>query len=200
MRETKQSKAKKLAVKNYEEQKELLTQQGYTEENATMSVQKIYLMMLVVPAPIIFIFWNIYAYVWNVKWGAIPFQILTAHLISVPVHEFLHGLGWSLFCKNGFKSIRFGMIWEHLMPYCNCKEPLKFHQYLIGTLLPLTMLGLLPSIIGIIFGNYNIFLFGILGIIAAGGDMAICLGINKYKKALFLDHPTECGYIAFLLP
>lgn len=41
-------------------------------------------------------------------------------------------------------------------------------------------------------------IFWFFGVIAAGGDMAIILNLLKYKDGIFLDHPSECGFIVFI--
>ena len=71
------------------------------------------------------------------------------------------------------------MMRSSLTPYCNCTEPLGKYQYLMRALMPLMLLGIMPSIIGIISGNYGILCFGMAGIIFGGGDMAISIGMHK---------------------
>ena len=121
-------------------------------------------------------------------------------LLSIPVHEGLHGLGWVGGCKNGWKSIRFGVMWSSLTPYCNCKEVLSVGRYYTGLLMPVTVLGLLPAAAAVITGSAALLAFGLVNILLAGGDLAIGLIIRKYigKPALLLDHPSECGCLAFL--
>jgi hypothetical protein len=58
--------------------------------------------------------------------------IILVILIGIIAHEFLHGLGWSYFTRNGWKSIKFGVMWEMITPYCHCEEPLKMKPYRFG--------------------------------------------------------------------
>ncbi|MPM97600.1 hypothetical protein SDC9_144775 [bioreactor metagenome] len=37
----------------------------------------------------------------------------------------------------------------------------------------------------------------LLNILCAGGDITIVLLAFKYKDAIFIDHPTDCGFVAF---
>ena len=91
------------------------------------------------------------------------------------VHELLHGLGWSLNCKNRWNSIAFGVMWSSLTPYCHCKKPLSFSSYSMGLYLPFCILG--------------------LGLFAV--SMIIPYYLLKHKNGLILDHPTDCGLISF---
>ncbi len=61
---------------------------------------------------------------------AIGFAML---LLSIAAHELLHGLGWSRYAKNGWKSIKFGVNWKFFTPYCHCNEPLQLNHYRIGS-------------------------------------------------------------------
>lgn len=194
----KKDKGKQGIIENYEKQKALLKQKGYEEYNAIIPIGKAYAMTFILAAPLVILFFIIFISMWGFEWQPMSLRFLLCVIISVPIHELAHGLAWSLFCDEGFKSIRFGMMWSSLTPYCNCKEPLGLYQYLIGALTPLMLLGVIPSIIGIIIGNYSVLCFGTMGIVFGGGDMAISLKMRKCRNALFLDHPTKCGFIAFL--
>ena len=59
----------------------------------------------------------------HLKYLAIlPLIILISGII---IHELIHGVFFAFFAKNGFRSIKFGILWKMLTPYCHCKEPLK---------------------------------------------------------------------------
>ena len=144
-----------------------LEQQGYVRKNATISILKANLMMLVTSLPVCILLGLLYALVNVVRretafsdFSGIVFWL--AMLISIPVHEFLHGLGWVSSCKNGWKSIRFGVMWSSLTPYCNCKEPMDVKSYFRGLLMPFAVLGLLPSIIAIAVGNVILLAIGLV--------------------------------------
>ena len=199
-KEKKISAAKQLAIENYKYQTEYLTRQGFAVQEMLISILRANLMAVVLSLPFIITFGYAFVTIWNKKAEAIPLSLLILCLLSIPVHELLHGIGWSFFCKNRFKSIRFGVMWSSLTPYCACNEPLGFWPYLVGGIAPFFLLGLIPSLLGVFLGSFQCLTFGLLGILAAGGDMAICLNMLKCKNALFLDHPTSCGFAAFSLP
>ncbi len=116
-------------------------------------------------------------------------------LLGIVVHELLHGLGWSIFAKKGFRSIKFGMNWNYFAPYCHCNEPLTVKQYRIGGALPLVVMGFIPSIIAIITGSGFLLSFGILFTAAAGGDMIVLYMLrNVESQTHVFDHPEKMGF------
>jgi hypothetical protein len=89
----------------------------------------------------------------------VGFIVLIALTIGIILHE-LHGITWAKYTKDGFKSIRFGVLWKFLTPYCHCKEPLVKH-YIIGGIMPAIVLGLFllyyPLSLAMYFVNFGIF-------------------------------------------
>ncbi len=123
-----------------------------------------------------------------------------AGIVCIVIHELLHGLTWSLFTKNGFKSVAFGFIVQYLTPYCSCKEALKRGAYIAGLLMPCIILGLIPMTVACVIMNVYVLIFGLMMTITAGGDLMILTMIIKAKRAkneYFLDHPTKIGLVRF---
>ena len=115
-------------------------------------------------------------------------------ILGIVLHELIHGIIWAKFAKEGFKSIKFGVLWEMLTPYCHCKEALNVRQYIIGAIAPAIILGIIPTIIAIITGNLGLLIFGMLFTMAAGGDFLIINLIRKESSSdLVQDHPSEAG-------
>jgi hypothetical protein len=115
-------------------------------------------------------------------------------ILGIILHELIHGITWAKFAKKGFKSIKFGILWKMLTPYCHCKEALNVKQYIIGAITPAIIMGIIPSIIAIMIGNVALLIFGMFFTMAAGGDFLIINLIRKEKSsALVQDHPTEAG-------
>lgn len=192
---------KQSQIKKFEETKTEMIKRGYVESLGTISVSKANLYALLTAGPIAIICCIIYF----LKWKSIYFHFTSITLIlyfsgifvSVIVHELIHGFTWSLFCKNKLKSISFGIMWSSFTPYCHCEEPLDFKSYLIGCIAPLFILGILSFIISLIIGNPLILILSLINILSAGEDTTICLLLFKFKDALFIDHPTDCGFVAF---
>ena len=122
-------------------------------------------------------------------------------LILIVVHELIHGLSWSVFTKDHFKDIEFGIMWQYLTPYCTCKVPLLKGQYIFGAVMPLVALGILPMIIGILINSFPTLIMGILMADSAAGDILIIWNILRYKSnakdIVYIDHPTQAGGVIF---
>jgi hypothetical protein len=115
-------------------------------------------------------------------------------IIGIIVHELIHGVVWASYAKNGFKSIKFGVIWKMITPYCHCTEPLKLKQYIIGAIMPAIILGFIPAILALVVGNIALLIFGVFFIISGSGDFLIIHALrNEKKDTLVEDHPSEAG-------
>lgn len=127
-----------------------------------------------------------------------PLLIIIVMGTGILLHELIHGITWSFFCKEGYRSIRYGVMWEFLTPYCHCKEPLALRPYLLGAVMPAVLLGFVPSIYGIISGSMLWLLFGLTFTLAAGGDFIMIWMLRKEsKESLVQDHPTKIGCIVY---
>lgn len=137
---------------------------------------------------VLFIFYS-YGY-WNIL-----FIFLTV-IFSVILHELIHGLTFSFYCKQKFKSIKYGIIWKSIMPYCNCQEELKVKYYKIGVIMPFLILGILPLVLSIFLKSLILFFYSYFSIITASGDLIIFFFLLKESNStLILDHPCKIGYI-----
>lgn len=122
------------------------------------------------------------------------FLLLILFILGIIAHELIHGITWSRFASKGFKSIKFGVLWKMLTPYCHCKEPLKVKYYIIGALMPAIILGIIPSLISIITGNTLLLLAGIFFTVVAVGDFMIVQLLYKEDMNDYVqDHPSEAG-------
>ncbi|MGI6048359.1 MAG: DUF3267 domain-containing protein [Petrimonas sp.] len=121
-------------------------------------------------------------------------EFLTMMIIGIVAHELIHGLFFGLYAENGFKNIRFGVMWKILTPYCHCKVPLKIKHYLIGALMPALILGFIPAITALFIGNAKFLVFGIFFIGSATGDFMVAWILRKEKLDDYVqDHPSEAG-------
>lgn len=117
---------------------------------------------------------------------------------GIVVHELVHGITWAIFAKRGFRSIRFGVLWKMLTPYCHCKEPLRVRQYIIGALMPAIILGFTPAMLAMALGSAKLLVFALFFTVAAMGDFMIIQLIRKERAdTLVLDHPSEAGCDVF---
>lgn len=122
------------------------------------------------------------------------FITLVFLLAGVLLHEVIHGLFWSFFLKAGLKSIKIGIAWKSLTPYCHSKEPIKLKYYRLGAIMPCIVLGIIPYLISLITGSMGLFLFGFFFTIAAGGDILMIWLLRKESKNVMVqDHPEKIG-------
>ena len=148
--------------------------------------------------PILIILYFLYSFTWEKPAISFNFPYWLFYLIGIVIHELIHGFFAMKFSKQGMKSIKFGIYWKFLTPYCHCKEPLTVRDYRIVLLSPLIILGIIPTIIGFIIGQNGIYGFGLLFILAAGGDLVIYWKLrNENKNSLALDSPNKIGCIVY---
>ena len=177
-----------------------LQEEGYQRKDLTISVKDANIKGMIAVAPDVIV-WILLYIVFNTGKSMNTPMILLVPLVivGIVVHELLHGFVWGLCCEEHFRSISFGFIWKMLTPYCTCSQPLKQSYYIAGSIAPYLLLGILPCAIGVISSNLLVFLFGIIMVTGAAGDILIIRMIRKDGRtdALYLDHPYECGTVAF---
>ena len=115
-------------------------------------------------------------------------------LLGIVVHELIHGVFFAVFAKKGFKSIKFGVLWKKVTPYCHCKEPIKVKHYIVGVIAPAIILGVIPSITSLFTGSIWLLIFGMVLTLAACGDLLAINLLRKEKPNDYVeDHPSEVG-------
>lgn len=202
-KERKLSKAEERRKQAFEVLNAQMQEQGYKTVELKLGALQANILALVVAAPFLLAVIVPYAVLHGNPLAQNYNMVLfiVAMLVGIVVHELIHGLTWSFFTKDGWKSIEFGVIWQYLTPYCTCSEPMKKVPMLLAAIMPTVILGFLPAIVGIILGQELFLLFGVVMIAGGGGDMLIILNILKYKTeakaVLFMDHPYEIGTFVF---
>ena len=202
-KERKLSKVELKRKEEFEKLSERLAEEGYVPNHITMGVVAASKYALVAVLPIIIPLLVVFFLVWQE--GSINLRdFIVAYLLFfafIVVHELIHGITWSLFAKNGWRSIKFGFIWKYLTPYCHCSEPMKKREVIIGGLMPTVVLGIIPAIIAIISGSAWLMLTAVLMIYGGGGDILMAYKLLCYKSesddVLFMDHPYEIGTAVF---
>lgn len=177
--------------------------ENYTKYEITIPMEEIGRQALRITIPLIILSIFLYFAIWPEQLNFQSFRnafpdnpliVLAIVLGGIILHEFLHGITWALFCKEGFRSIRFGIWLKVLTPYCHCKEPLKKNHYMAGGFMPGLLLGILPLVISWLEGSMGFLLLGIFFSFAAGGDFAMMWKLRKEKNSsLLLDHPNKLG-------
>lgn len=200
------SPAEQRRLARYEETSKGYTSQGFRRSELTVGI----------------VFANMFALLYGLPFAAISFFLFyylhpdNPHFVTEPsnwiilfviililtvVHELIHGITWSIFAEHHWKDIEFGFMVEYLTPYCACACPLQKGQYIIGALMPLIILGLIPTIAGILAGSALWTLVGIIMTMSAGGDILVVINILRYKtrakEMFYMDHPTQAGGVIF---
>ncbi len=197
-------KEKKRAAKVAAKQADM-ERAGWKAQNVTIGVVRanVYALLWLLPFAGLFIaLFVLMGHTYDIETENIVSLLLlpAAMIAAIFVHEGLHGLTWGLFAKEHFKSIEFGFIKEMATPYCSCTEPLGRGAYLLGAFMPCLLLGLVPCAAAVFTGQVFVLAFGLIMIGGAGGDLTIMLRMLLFREnkreVLYLDHPTECGFIA----
>ena len=184
-----------------------LQQQGYKMNSLTVGIVKANFFVLLLAIPVVAI--CVLLFVWRnpvemlrpSPLESIVFIVLFVALVVL--HEFIHGLTWSMFSEHHFKDIEFGFMKEYLTPYCTCMVPLSKGHYILGALMPCLVLGIIPLALGIVLGSSLLFWTGIVMTLSAGGDTLIVIKLLAYKRQegskefLIYDHPTQAGSVIF---
>jgi hypothetical protein len=186
---------------------------GYKKEEVTIDAARanIEAFKLMLPIALMvflpyYIFWNkeltiaaIKNFAKNYHGGLYSTLITFAVIVfGIVLHEFIHGITWASFSTKGFKSVKFGIYWKELTPYCHCDEPLTVQQYTIGAMMPAILLGFIPSLTAYITGNIFWMLFGLFFTVAASGDfMMIRKMAKENKNTLVQDHPSKIGCFVY---
>lgn len=123
-------------------------------------------------------------------------SILPVLIFGIPLHEFLHAVGWSIFGRMPIKDVKFGVMWKALTPYAHLRDPIRAYAYKAGAISPSLVMGLFPYILGLLIGHAWLMNFGLLFILAAGGDLIVVWTLRKvHSDAMVIDHPTRVGCI-----
>ena len=183
-------------------------EERYRKERKTINLYWANIFALLLILPIVLIFGLPYYLIWGIQFDKYSLTqffggfwiMLLGLILGIIVHELIHGMVWARFAKNGFKSIKFGILWKMIMPYCHCKEPLKIKEYLLGAIMPAIILGFIPATLAIIIGNPAMLIFGMFFTLAAGGDFLIIFTLrNEKADTLVEDHPSEAGCYVYRL-
>ena len=182
--------------------------ENYKKEKLTIDIRWANVFGILIFIPIVLLFGLPFYLIWQPKFDIVQIvvsvepldvalgslRILGILILGIILHELIHGITWAKYAKKGYKSIKFGVMWKMLTPYCHCTEALNVKQYIIGAITPAIIMGFVPCLISITTGNLGLLFFGMFFTMAAGGDFLIINLIRKENSTdLVQDHPTEAG-------
>ncbi len=186
-----------------EETSRRLMAEGYERHDLSLDLVTANTKSLLYPLPFVALFLILY----NIRAGLSTFEqvqwlpLIVVYVLSIPVHEAIHGLFFGLFAEHHFMALEFGVIWKSLNPYCYCSDPVRKGEYLTAMLAPGTILGLLVGGVALALRSPTWMLFSILNLFGAGGDFMAAWRLirfpSKGKELKVLDHPELPGMIVF---
>lgn len=109
-------------------------------------------------------------------------------VLSVPLHEGLHGIGWRIFGKAGRGQIAFRL--QGIMPMCSCRAALRPSGYLAGVMMPFLVLGGASLIFLLVYPGTISLLTAVVNFYMAGADIAIAFFVVKSGAE------EEAGFVA----
>lgn len=175
--------------------------EDYEEELKTIDIYAASRVSLIITVAAAVLFGVPFYFIWRPELSISLQQGLLFVLLfiaGIAAHELIHGLFFGLFAKNRFKSIRFGVMWKMLAPYCHCKEPLKIRHYFLGALMPALLLGIVPAVLSLFNGSGLMLILGIIYTGAAAGDFMIVWVLRKEDPDTYVqDHPSEVGCFVY---
>ncbi len=157
-------------------------------------------LLVVVPIALLCVF--AYSMTWSWEKAVSDFLVIYNHygialsllITGIFAHELLHGLTWMAAAKLDWNAIKYGFKLSALTPYAHCKEPISAKAYRWGIVAPGLILGILPFIASLWFGNAWLLGFGFIFTLAAGGDFLMLWIIkNIPDDSLVKDHPDRVG-------
>lgn len=108
------------------------------------------------------------------------------------IHELLHGIGFLIFKEVKIKNITLGMFLEKGVFYCMCKQNIGKKVILTSLLFPITIIGLITLIIGMIINNYELVYLSILNIVSSIGDIVMTIYFLKCPKDIIYLDLDDC--------
>ena len=108
------------------------------------------------------------------------------------IHELLHGIGFAIFKEVKKENITFGMYLEKGVFYCMCKQNITKKIILTSLLFPITIIGFLTLIIGMIINNYELVFLSILNIVSSIGDIVMTIYFLKCPNDIIYLDLDDC--------
>lgn len=124
-----------------------------------------------------------------------PTLFILVSILGIILHEAIHAFFFSLFLPSKFQGIQFGFDNEHGIPFVHIKEPISVLGFRVGAVMPLIILGIIPTLVGFYSGYFSLTAFGALFTLSASGDLLLIgktKGLSTSQKVK--DLPNEIGF------
>ena len=92
-------------------------------------------------------------------------------VLSVPIHELIHGMTCAYVSENNCKTISYGINWKGLNAFCRYTLPIEPGMRQIVIIMPCIVLAVIPALSGLITGDAALCLFAIYEFAGASKDI-----------------------------
>lgn len=173
-----------------------LRAEGWQVKAYTMSSSQTYLQGILFALPFVFLaggMYRVFLLERAVLLDHTSLIFLGIIIVSLPVHEGLHGMGWKLAGRLEKGEISFFI--RQGMPMCTCKAVLDTRAYLTGTLFPFLILGGGSFLFLIAFPGTVSLLTALVNLVLPGADLAIAYKVLRSGAVRIADSPDQAGFI-----
>lgn len=111
------------------------------------------------------------------------------------IHEVFHGIGFALFKEVKKRNIVFGMALEKGVFYCMCKQKISKKVIFTSLLFPVTIIGIITMILGIVIDNGMLVYLSMFNIVGSIGDIVMSIYFSKCPSDVsYLDLDDCTGF------
>jgi len=136
------------------------------------------------------IFLNIQSF--DIGFGFIYLVILVGFIL---LQENMYGMIWSR-----YTDVKINIIFKSITRICYCEKIISIKHYIIGLIIPPVILGIIPSLIGILIENIIILGFGLVMLTSGSLIFYYLYLFGKIDKSKYLkDMDSKIGFIVYNL-
>ena len=100
--------------------------------------------------------------------------VIVAFILSIPIHELIHGITCAYVSDNNYKTIHYGVNFKKFYAYCRHTKMIDRKASIYTSIMPGVVLGAIPAIIALLIGNPLVCMFSILNLAGASKDFKDC--------------------------
>ena len=120
--------------------------------------------------------------------------VLVGLFIYLAIHEIIHGIAFSLFCKDK-SNVKFGAMLEKGVLYAMCQERISRKGALVSLLAPTVVLTIIVLIPACIFRIDALVVLALFNLSGAAGDLLMTLFLLKLPKDVqYVDYDNVIGF------
>lgn len=125
----------------------------------------------------------------------VDLYFLAVYFLWMFLHEFIHGIGFSLSKGVLHKNIVYGACFEKGIFYCMCKQRISKRGIMVSLMLPFLLIGVVTLVIGFIFNLPILILLSLFNILGCVGDIIMFISFIKMPFADYLDLDDCTGFV-----